>query len=89
MFANSFEDLRQGGIVHGFDAVLTNPAKKPGDGRLFECKPISFCGEIDISEADLLGRELQARATVRSLALLDEPLLVQEKEAAAYHDGAF
>ena len=48
-------------------------------------QPVVFAGGVDVAEPDLLGRQLQLRSAVRSLALLDQSPLVQPQKTAANH----
>ena len=89
VFLDAFEHLGQGGLVHGGEAFGADALEQAGDGWVIEYEPIIFGGDVDVAEADLLGGELELSAAVRSFALLDEALLVQEQETPANHYSAF
>jgi hypothetical protein len=62
--------------------------KQACDGGVVQDEPVVFGGDIDVAEADLLGRELELGSAVGSFALLDQALLVQKEETPANHYGA-
>ena len=82
---DALEHLGQGGLVHGEEAFGPDALKNSGDTRIVECKPVIFGRNVDVTEANLLGWELELGSAVGTLALLDQAFLMQEQEAAANH----
>ncbi len=85
VLADAFEHLGQRGLIHCPNPVLPSSPQQPGYGRLIEGKPVALGCKIDVAQTDLLGRKLEAGTAVRSLALFDEALLVQQQKAPADH----
>jgi hypothetical protein len=86
---DAFEDLGEGGFVHGGEAFGADAFEEAGDGGVVHGEPVVFGCDVDIAEADLLGGKFEAGTAVGTFALLDEALLLEEEEAAADHDGRF
>jgi hypothetical protein len=87
-FLHALEQAGEGGVVHGQDTFAAGAFEQAVDGGIVEHEPVGFGGDIDVAEADLLGVELELCAAVGPFALLDEAFLMEEKKAAANHDGA-
>src|ERR1035437_224355 len=87
-FIDALEHLGQGGFIHGENPFRANSLQEAGDGWIVEYEPIIFGCDVDIAEADLLGRKLELGSAVGSLTLLDQALLVQQQETPANHHCA-
>lgn len=85
---DALEHLGQGGLVHGEQPFGADAFQQAGDGRVIEYEPIVFGGDVDIAEADLLGGELEFCSAMRTLALLNQALLVKQQKTAANHHCA-
>ncbi len=87
-FFDSFEHLSEGGFIHRGEAFATDSLEQAANGGVVEDEPVAFGGDVDISEADLLGGELELGSAVRTFALFDEAFFVEKEEATANHNRA-
>jgi hypothetical protein len=82
---DALQHLGQGGLVHGEETFGPDALEDAGDTGIVECEPVIFSCNVDVTEANLLGWELELGSAVGTFALLDQAFLMQEQEAAANH----
>ena len=89
LLAQALEHLGQSGLVHGENTFFTDTLEQPTHRWIVHLKPVRFSCDVDVAEADLLGWDFEAGASVGAFALLDEAFAVEKKEATSNHDSAF